>query len=362
MRMLLTLIPILLTWGGSEAWAWGRLGHEAVAEAVQDALNPRARQAIAGIFGQDGPLEPGTLARASIWPDQVRDVAKGKTRQSGLRGRDLAEAKMFIKHHPKTAEWHYVNLPLGVDSYPDRLPSDPQDPLHAFVHERDIVQILRTCIRILEGAAPESGWTRAQALRWLIHLAQDIHQPLHVATGYYRTTPKGLPQPPLIINPVEAGQPGVIHDRGGSDLLFTSRPTNNLHAVWDDCLVDRAADLSCREQPTARDTERLAKKLKTRLKNERDAGQWKSTGDHRSWPVQWASDSLRVAAVNRLYHFSVQEGPLIKESAKYHPTLVIVPPPCKGQYVATHRQLAEMQLFKAAVRLADLLNQLNWPS
>jgi hypothetical protein len=360
MRVLLTLI--LLTWDGSEAWAWGRLGHEALAEAVQDALNPRASQAIARIFGQDGPLQPGTLARASLWPDQIRDVAKGKTKQSGLRGGDLAEAKTFIKHHPKTAEWHYVNLPLGLDSYPDRLPSNPQDPLQAFVHEHDIVQILRTCIRILEGAAPEPGWTRAQALRWLIHLAQDIHQPLHVATGYYRTTPKGLPQAPLITNPAEAGHAGVIHDRGGSDLLFSSRPNNSLHALWDDCLVERVADMSCREQPTARDTERLAKKLKTRLKNEREANQWKSTGDHRSWPVQWASDSLRVAAANRLFGFSVQEGPLIKERARYRPTLVIVPPPSKPQYVAAHRHLAEMQLFKAAVRLADLLNQMNWPS
>ena len=55
--------------------------------------------------------------------------------------------------------------------------------------------------------------TEAEKLKMLIHMVEDIHQPLHVGTG---------------------------NDRGGNDvkLEFFGQPTN-LHAVWDSGMIDR---------------------------------------------------------------------------------------------------------------------------
>ena len=55
--------------------------------------------------------------------------------------------------------------------------------------------------------------TEAEKLKMLIHMVEDIHQPLHVGTG---------------------------NDRGGNDvkLEFFGQQTN-LHAVWDSGMIDR---------------------------------------------------------------------------------------------------------------------------
>ena len=58
-------------------------------------------------------------------------------------------------------------------------------------------------------------------MRVLVHMVGDVHQPLHVAYGYYDVT--DLVHPKLITNPALAvGKP---NDRGGNP-LFTPKPSN----------------------------------------------------------------------------------------------------------------------------------------
>jgi nuclease S1 len=64
-------------------WAWGRLGHRVISRIAEKNLNPKAKAAIAEL------LEPSeTLADASTWADENR------------------------RRLPKTAPWHYVDVPL----------------------------------------------------------------------------------------------------------------------------------------------------------------------------------------------------------------------------------------------------------
>ncbi|WP_447601116.1 hypothetical protein [Nitrospira sp. Nam80] len=74
---------------------------------------------------------------------------------------------------------------------------------------------------------------------------EDLHQSLHVASGYYSTAPDALTQPQRIDDPDKVAQQHAKNDRGGNVVLFLKHPQcpmvrtrEHLHSAWDDCLVD----------------------------------------------------------------------------------------------------------------------------
>src|SRR5262249_7816383 len=156
-----------------QALAWGSLGHQAIADAAQRALNPAARAGLARVFGQGDAIAPGTLARAATWPDEIRVVNAGDPPPPWWDPADTRAAEQFNADHKGNAAWHFVNLPLGARAYPDTTAAD--DPLRAFVRDDDIVHVLRLCIRIVESPNPRKSFTRVQAVRWLVHLVGDVH-------------------------------------------------------------------------------------------------------------------------------------------------------------------------------------------
>ncbi|MGO9464862.1 MAG: S1/P1 nuclease [Isosphaeraceae bacterium] len=90
---LLTLLVILQT--ATPAWAWGRLGHRVIARLAEKRLTPEAKAAVAAL------LEPGeSLADASLWADKNR----GRL--------------------PKTAPWHFVDVPLDEPKYDAKFSGD----------------------------------------------------------------------------------------------------------------------------------------------------------------------------------------------------------------------------------------------
>jgi hypothetical protein len=74
------------------------------------------------------------------------------------------------------------------------------------------VNQLNLCVDILERVEVTPGWTEAQAVWWLIHLLGDIHQPLHVTTGYYKIASAKLAKPKLIVDPLQTDKPGILGD------------------------------------------------------------------------------------------------------------------------------------------------------
>ncbi|MDO8772728.1 MAG: S1/P1 nuclease [Burkholderiaceae bacterium] len=124
------------------AQAWGTQGHQVVANLAQARLSSPARREVERLLA----LEPGeTLASVSTWADKHRS--------------------------PKTAAWHYVNFPC--------------DSCH-FVPEREcpdgkgVVYAIDEQLQTLTSQAPAA--LRLTALKYLVHLVADVHQPLHA--GY----------------------------------------------------------------------------------------------------------------------------------------------------------------------------------
>ncbi|HMU53971.1 MAG TPA: S1/P1 nuclease [Nitrospira sp.] len=358
MRLFLLWIVALLV-GSHDASAWESLGHEAIADAAQEHLSPETTKAIAQILGHGTTLPSHALARASTWPDQIRDLQRHGAAASKLAEHEVKEAQAFNAAFPDNAQWHFVNLPLGSAHYPDD--ADLDDLLTPFTNPHDIVQMLNVCIETLETVGDVTPWTKAQALRWLIHLVGDIHQPLHVTTGYYRTAHQDLPNPVLIENPHDAGQVGVLGDRGGNDLLFSDSARDNLHALWDSCLVKSLAGIrACGQTPAPEDVARLVHLIVQRMRLA-SASDYRPSGEHFSWAAHWATDSLKTARESKAYKFARRNG-IVRDShlADASIRMTIDAPPTKAEYSTSHEPVVETQLAKAAVRLADLLNHLAW--
>jgi len=156
--------------------AWGTQGHQAVAAMAWELLQPATRAEVQRLLA----LEPGeTLESLSTWADEHRN--------------------------PATGPWHYVNFPRGNCQYdPQRDCPDGNCVVAAIERERAI------------WASNANDKTRLKALKYLIHLVADIHQPLHA---------------------------GYRDDRGGNQFQIRAfMRGSNLHAVWDSGLL-RELDL-----------------------------------------------------------------------------------------------------------------------
>src|SRR5262245_52782501 len=175
----LTVLSLL-----SSAFAYGAQGHRVVARIAEQRLNQRAKDAIAQIIRPDRCKD---LACLSTWPDDLKlAVRNAKGPLAGNR-----EALTFQRKFTKNAKWHFVNLPLATTEYTDE---------GRFSNMTDIVHMINTCIDVLEGK--KDLFTTRQALRFLVHLVGDIHQPLHVGTGFYELAGKKatLIEEPALVN------------------------------------------------------------------------------------------------------------------------------------------------------------------
>ncbi len=209
----LAAVLILILIPARPAFAWGRMAHRASAKLADSRLSPHTRAMIRQL------LEPGeSLADASTWADEHNREIRGST------------------------YWHFVNVPIWATRYDSR-DCRPQGCV--------ISKIAEFKATLLDQSAPLAR--RRMALRFLVHLVQDVHQPMHVADR---------------------------NDRGGNavQLRYGRYDNTNLHQVWDSGLLSRAYR---NEDDLMRHLESLAKRP--------EAKDWLSGG-----PEDWANESLLV--------------------------------------------------------------------
>jgi hypothetical protein len=340
----------------SPASGWGGAGHQAIGEAAQTRLSDKAHAALAKILigGDSTALTPGKLAAIAVWPDEIR-LRKG----SGIvpatwSDTDVKEADAFNTAHAANGSWHFVNLPLGASGYPKSLQG--ADPLIRFASRNDIVQAINRAVAILEAPVAAPDFSKAQAVRWLVHLVGDIHQPLHVTSGYYKTTATALKSPTIIKEPAVAAGPGVVSDRGGNGLLFHP-DVNSLHSVWDGCLVQLVDGTACASGDKTYTG--LARKL-AKWATLPEATPFKPTGNHHGWAAQWATDSLKVAVTAEAYGVKLAAAKLQGTESGNEFLQARIASPSRPAYTNARVRAARDQLVKAAIRLAELLNAIAW--
>ena len=173
--LILAMTLLVIVGTATPTWAWGRLGHRVIARLAEKQLNPKAKAAIVAL------LAPGeSLADASLWADEHR--------------RDL----------PKTAPWHYVDVPLDEPRYHSIFAGD--------VAEKGYVVDKIHDFRVVVNDAGQSVEDRRIALRFLVHFVEDLHMPMHV---------------------------GDNNDKGGNrtQVRFFDRGTN-MHSLWDSGMIE----------------------------------------------------------------------------------------------------------------------------
>jgi hypothetical protein len=163
------------------ALAWGPEGHAIVADIAQSHLTPAAAAQVTRLLALEGHTR---LDEVSSWADEVR-----------LYRRD-------------TGPWHYVDIPLLALAYDaDRDCS-----------EGACVVVKLVAFQTTLANPKASPQDRLEALKWVVHLVGDIHQPLHAEDH--------------------------DGDKGGNDVRLTYfGKRTNLHALWDGGILEHALDL-----------------------------------------------------------------------------------------------------------------------
>ena len=152
--------------------AWNDTGHMVVAEIARRTLSEKSASHASALLKLMADLYPenSTFVKAGPWPDVIRD------------------------ENPAYGPWHFIDKPINAA----KLPSVPEpDPTNAVWALEQCVKTFRMKkdTRYDRRTVPE--WNKAHEfqsgimLRWFIHLAGDIHQPLHCAARFTQDHPQG---------------------------------------------------------------------------------------------------------------------------------------------------------------------------
>ena len=244
----------LLFFIAGHAFGWGQTGHRVVGEIAEQHLTRKARKNLRQLLGNE------SLAMASTWMDFIKS--------------DSA--------YDHTHTWHYVTIPDG-QTY-EASEKEPQG---------DAIQTVDRLMAELKSGALDRA-QQVVAVRYLVHLIGDIHQPLHVGRG---------------------------DDKGGNAVAVTwFRQSSNLHRVWDSDIID-GQQMSYTEWVRVIDHPTKA-----------EIRQWQATGIR-----DWAYESMSYRPV--LYD-------LPPENRLFY------------RYSYDHLATVELRLLQAGVRLAGVLNEL----
>ncbi|MEB2774000.1 S1/P1 nuclease [Algoriphagus sp. D3-2-R+10] len=155
----------------SQTFAWGQLGHYLIGYMAEKQMKRSVRKKVEKV------LYPMSIGRSGTWMDEIRSD----------HAFDYASS------------WHYMTSISG--EYDGSI---QEEGGNVYAEINRIKNELK--------AGNLEPQIEAELLKMLIHMVEDIHQPLHVGTG---------------------------KDRGGNDvkLEYFGRATN-LHAVWDSGIID----------------------------------------------------------------------------------------------------------------------------
>jgi hypothetical protein len=238
----------------SQAFAWGQIGHYLIGYMAERQMKKSTKKKV------DAVLFPMSIGRSGTWMDEIRSD----------------------KSYDYATTWHYLNSKNGEYD-----PATQEKGGDAF----EAIQRLKAELK----SGGLDAKTESEKLKMLIHMVEDIHQPLHVGTG---------------------------DDRGGNDIKieFFNQPTN-LHALWDSGMIDRQG-MSYTE---------IGNELYRRLSPE-------SKSKYRSATMQ---DWLKEAVAYRPMVYNLPGNKRISY-----------------QYMYENYSIAEERLMAASVRLAQILEEI----
>lgn len=257
------------------ALAWSALGHRMVGAIAERHLDPAAEARVRELLA--GEPDP-TLAGVAYWADALRNDSPAQFKA--------------------TSRWHYINAQGGGCDF-DLVRDCPDGNCV-------VAQIDRQRAILADRTQPREA--RRDALKFLVHLVGDVHQPMHAGD---RTDAGGNQYQISLATALEPE--AYARDKYVDGVMGT-----NLHSVWDYYILG-ARGLSLPQYSRAL-----------------DALPWPpSTETPSSAPMAWAKESCRLIEARHLY----PDGHKLDDG-----------------YLDAMRPLAEQRIRQAAWRLASMLN------
>jgi len=298
------------------ALAWGCDGHQTVALIAKQNLNPHALSMVNQILTNNPidpslfrfckPVETDPMTDSATWADDFRDK------------------------HPETAPWHFIDIPRGA----------AKGTFVCNSADSCITLVLAAQIKVLQTPG-SSAADQANALRFIIHFAGDIHQPLHCTTN---------------------------NDRGANCVPVTyfgklPKETNktaesykeNLHGAWDTDLVERIEN--------GKTVEEFANALNTKFNPQ--FASWQSAGinfDDWAWDSHEDAETKSYGKLNKKIPIETPAPVTTCADANHISTRMLALNEKVGpSYQSKVSSTIQEQIAKAGFRLAMILNQI-WPA
>jgi len=312
-----------------EARAWGCEGHQVVALIAKMHLDPHAQAMVDQIL-KDSPVDPGLrrfcqpvstdpIVDAATWADDYRD------------------------DHPETEGWHFFDIPRGAK----RHNIDQYCPASTSC----ITAQLKAQIAILKSPAADPV-TRANALRFVIHFAGDIHQPLHCTTNsdqggncvpvdFFGAAPQ-----PKSVTTKNPGPPYIPHN------VIIYYP--NLHNTWDSRILGRITQGETVDQ--------VAAQLNGQFKDK--IASWQHGGmifDDWAWESHELAENTSYGALPVKIAIETPQ-PIASCADNNHidQRMLQLNEQLGDDYENAAAPVIQEQLAKAGIRLSMILNQI-WP-
>ena len=273
--MKLFILVMILTSGNT--FAWGPTGHRVVGAIAEKYLDAGVSVKVNKILNNQ------SLSRVSNWSDEIKSEPNT---------------------YSHTFNWHYTDW-------------KDEDHSHDETHSSGrLLTVIQEQLKVLKDSnSPDDKKTFA--LKFIVHLIGDLHQPLHVGNGL---------------------------DQGGNKcrVLFHRKETN-LHALWDEGMIE-FTKLSFTEMAN----------YVSQGRTEAEIHAWKN-GD----VLAWALESKLMRASLYPENVNISEAPLSLK--QYCRSDIVVTssemPKLAYEYSYKFIPLVEKRLFQAGLRLAMVLNE-----
>lgn len=271
-----------------EARAWGDDGHKTVALIAEHYLTTAARDGVTALLASDpDDLTGHDIADAATWADRYRDANHRKD------------------NYDATKRWHFVDLEISAPDLTTacagRAPLPAGTPASRGDKNACVVDKVSQFAAELAAPGTDAG-ERVYALKFLLHLLGDMHQPLHASDNG------------------DAGGNRVKVTVAG----FDHKARDELHGFWDTQFVDALGG-----PPAA-----LAKMLVARI-TPAQIKEWQQ-----GTPDDWAMEAFAIARAD-VYGEPPLSGSVDLDAA----------------YVERAKQDVALQLSRAGVRLALVLDR-----
>jgi hypothetical protein len=225
----------------SPLYSWNAVGHRLIAQIAYDQLTPQAKRKFNHynrVLNKFYPAQNWT--GAAVWLDTIR-----------------------YQHNSTYNAMHFINYSFSDDGSP-LLP----------ISETNAITAITQSVETLK-APRASEYDKGIALRILLHVVGDIHQPLHATSRVSSSYPDG--------------------DRGGHFVTLSKNSVaKNLHAYWDNGGGYLKMKHTKKRQPS----------LKSKIKQLENEYPCHTLVQETTTPTQWAQESHELGV--RAYQFLYQ--------------------------------------------------------